>query len=235
MIGILAGMGPKSTGPFVDKIVEECQKIYGATNDIDFPHMMIYSCPSPFYVDKPINHTDMEKAIINGARRLERTDVDFIAIPCNTAHIYFNQLKNSVSVPLLNMVDETILKIPKNTKKVALLATNPTVQSGIFQDSFFKHGFDFIHKDSWQTYVNQIIGKIKQGQINESLHLWDEFYSELAETIDTAIIACTDLNVVTDKKSSDIYLVDSSTCLAQAVVHKYLSLTEKWTKGEEIK
>jgi len=30
MIGILAGMGPKSTGPFVDKVVEQCQKIYGA-------------------------------------------------------------------------------------------------------------------------------------------------------------------------------------------------------------
>lgn len=26
MIGILAGMGPKSTGPFVDKVVDECQK-----------------------------------------------------------------------------------------------------------------------------------------------------------------------------------------------------------------
>ncbi|KOP81367.1 aspartate/glutamate racemase family protein [Cytobacillus solani] len=235
MIGILAGMGPKSTGPFVDKIVDECQKIYGATNDIDFPHMMIYSCPTPFYVDKPINHTDMEMAITNGAQRLEKTGVDFIAIPCNTAHIYFNQLKNSVSVPLLNMVDETIMKIPKNTKKVALLATNPTVQSGLFQESLLKHGFDLIHKNSWQTYVNKIIVKIKQGQINESQYLWDEFYSELAETIDTAIIACTDLNVVTDKKSSDIYFVDSSTCLAQAVVHKYLSLTERWPKGEEIK
>jgi hypothetical protein len=28
MIGILAGMGPKSTGPFVDKVVDECRKIY---------------------------------------------------------------------------------------------------------------------------------------------------------------------------------------------------------------
>ncbi|GAB0169881.1 hypothetical protein LSPCS325_33180 [Lysinibacillus sp. CTST325] len=55
----------------------------------------------------------------------------------------------------------------------------------------------------------------------------DEFYSELAETIDTAIIACTDLNVVTDRKSNDISFVDSSTFLAQAVVHKYLSLMDR--------
>ncbi|MBB2482099.1 amino acid racemase [Bacillus sp. APMAM] len=227
MIGILAGMGPKSTGPFVDKVVDQCQKIYGAVNDIDFPHMMIYSCPTPFYMDKPINHNEMELAIINGAQKLQNTGVDFIAIPCNTAHIYFNQIINSVSVPVLNMIDKTIKNIPKNSKKVALLATNPTVQSGIFQDALVREGYDFLHQDSWQTYVNQIIVKIKQGQINESFQLWDELYSELAETIDTAIIACTDLNVVTDKKSSDVSFVDSSTCLSQAVVHKYLSLRDK--------
>lgn len=81
----------------------------------------------PFYMDKPLNHADMEMAIIEGVRKLEKTGVDFIAIPYNTAHIYFNQLKKLVSVPLLNMVDETIKKIPNNSKKVALLATSPTV------------------------------------------------------------------------------------------------------------
>ncbi len=116
MIGILAGMGPKSTGPFVDKVVDECQKIYGAIHDMDFPHMMIYSCPTPFYMNKPLNHTDMENAIIKGAVKLEKTGVDFIAIPCNTAHLYFNQIKKSISVPLLNMIDETIKKYLKAQK-----------------------------------------------------------------------------------------------------------------------
>ena len=37
MIGILARMGPKSTAPFVDKVVHLCQQIYDAKNDIDFP------------------------------------------------------------------------------------------------------------------------------------------------------------------------------------------------------
>ena len=68
MIGILAGMGPKSTGPFVDTVVAECQTIYGAKHDMDFPHMMIYSCPTPFYMDRPIDHEAMKKAIIEGAQ-----------------------------------------------------------------------------------------------------------------------------------------------------------------------
>lgn len=63
MIGILAGMGPKSTSPFIDKVIDYCQKLYGASNDIDYPHMMIYSCPTAFYADRPIDHDEMKKRL----------------------------------------------------------------------------------------------------------------------------------------------------------------------------
>ena len=49
MIGILAGMGPRSTAPFVDLVVSECRNQYGARHDIDFPPMMILSWPTPFF------------------------------------------------------------------------------------------------------------------------------------------------------------------------------------------
>ncbi|PEI91555.1 amino-acid racemase [Bacillus pseudomycoides] len=223
MIGILAGMGPKSTGPFVDTVVEQCQKIYGAKHDMDFPHMMIYSCPTPFYIDRPIDHKAMEKAIINGAQKLENTGVDFIAMPCNTAHLYFNQLQDSVFVPILNMVDKTIKEIPNHINKVALLATDATVQSGIYQDGIAKRGMDYIHKNSWQTAITQIISNIKTGNLNKANELWYTLCIELSEAVDAVIVACTDLNVVSKTVPYNFYLVDSSTCLAQAVVNKYLS------------
>ena len=224
MIGILAGMGPKSTGPFVDTVVEQCQNIYGAKHDMDFPHIMIYSCPTPFYMDRPIDHQAMEKAIISGAQKLESTGVDFIAMPCNTAHLYFNQLQNSVSVPILNMVDETIKEIPNHIKKVALLATDATVQSGIYQDDISKRGINYIYKDNWQRDTTQIISNIKVGNIMEASELWRTLCTELAEAVDAVIIACTDLNVVSGANPHNLYFVDSSVCLAKAVVHRYLSI-----------
>ncbi|ENQ3108449.1 amino acid racemase [Bacillus cereus] len=227
MIGILAGMGPKSTGPFVDNVVKQCQEIYGAKDDMDFPHMMIYSCPTPFYIDKAINHEEMAKAIINGAQKLESTGVEFIAMPCNTAHLYFAQLQASLSIPVLNMVDETLKEIPPHIKKVSLLATDSTVQSGIYQEGFVKRGIDYIQKDSWQTVVNQMIYKIKIGQTTEASHLWNTLCLELAETVDAAVIACTDLNVVLETSQNHFHIVDSSTCLAKAVVNKYLSLQKE--------
>ena len=63
MIGILAGMGPRSTAPFIDLVVNECQLQYGAKYDEEFPKMMIYSLPTPFFIDRPINHNLMKKTI----------------------------------------------------------------------------------------------------------------------------------------------------------------------------
>ena len=96
LIGILAGMGPKSTGPFVDQVVAVFQSMTGAKNDIDFPSMMIYSLPTPFYVDRPIDHVLMEKTICSGLKKLEACGVSFVAMPCNTAHLYFSQLRQCI-------------------------------------------------------------------------------------------------------------------------------------------
>ncbi|WP_028530854.1 aspartate/glutamate racemase family protein [Paenibacillus sp. HW567] len=227
MIGILAGMGPKSTGPFVDRVVDQCQQIYGAKYDIDFPHMMIYSCPTPFYMDRPVDHAAMEKAIIDGAQKLERTGVVFIAIPCNTAHLYYENIKNSVSVPVLNIVDETILRLPKTAEKIALLATPATVQSGIYQKSLENLGLDCLHQDHWQQWVNAIITNIKTGEIQEANVLWQRLYSELVRKADVAILACTDLNVVAKGSAEELVLIDSSECLAQAVVKRYVHAKEE--------
>ncbi|KXO05969.1 amino-acid racemase [Bacillus thuringiensis] len=217
MIGILAGMGPKSTGPFVDTVVAECQTIYGAKHDINFPHMMIYSCPTPFYMDRPIDHEAMKKAIIDGAQKLESTGVEFLAMPCNTAHLYFEELQRSLSVPILNIVDETLQAIPENTKRVALLATEATVQAGIYQDGIIKRNIEYIHHEKWQESINQIISCIKGGKIEKAHELWNVLVLQLRDEVDTAIIACTDLNVVASED-----FVDSAQCLAKAVVKMYV-------------
>ncbi|EFI64248.1 amino acid racemase [Bacillus anthracis] len=217
MIGILAGMGPKATGPFVDTVVAECQTIYGAKHDMDFPHMMIYSCPTPFYMDRPIDHEAMKKAIIEGAQKLESTGASFIAIPCNTAHLYFEELQQSLSIPILNIVDETLKAIPETAKRVALLATEATVRAEIYQDGIAKRNIDYIHYEQWQESINQIITYIKSGEVKEAHRLWDALVLQLKNEVDTAIIACTDLNVVANED-----FVDSSQCLAKAVVRMYV-------------
>ncbi|MCY7891913.1 amino acid racemase [Bacillus vallismortis] len=224
MIGILAGMGPKSTSPFIDKVIDYCQKLYGASHDIDFPHMMIYSCPTPFYTDRPIDHEEMKRAIIDGAVKLEKTGVDFIALPCNTAHVYYEEIQQALAVPLLHITKETVTEIPHTAKKAAVLGTESTIQSGIYQKGLKANGQEVVHKDHWQQTVNQLIAAIKQPNHTEQTHaLWQKLYAEISQHADIIISACTDLNAVLDHIQSEIPIIDSSDCLAKSTVRTYLS------------
>ena len=224
IIGVLGGMGPKSTAPFINLVIEECQKQYGAKEDLDFPHMLIYSLPTPFYVDKPINSDAMIKTVCQGLKKLEKTGVDFIAIPCNTVHAYFSDFKKCIKVPILNIVDETLRKIPKNIKNIGLFATQPTIDSAIYQKELLNSGFKLIYDLEIQKQVNCLIKEVKtSGKSKKAEKSFNNLIKYLlAYDVGAVIIACTDLSVFCDKNKNLIF-IDSSKSLAEAVIEKYLA------------
>lgn len=226
LIGILAGMGPKSTGPFVDQVVAAFQSMTGAKNDIDFPPMMIYSLPTPFYVDRPIDHVLMEKTICSGLKKLEAYGVSFISMPCNTAHMYFSQLKQCVQIPLLNIVELTLACIPKASQKVTILGTRPTIESQVYQKGLDLAHQNYILNPSWQKKIDEIILGIKTSSDRKTLlHIWEELSNDFSKArIDAVILACTDLNVILKDIRPTFQIVDSSRCLAEATVQKWQDL-----------
>lgn len=224
MIGILAGMGPKSTAPFIEKVVELCQRRHGAQYDMDFPPMMIYSCPTPFYLDRPLDHPAMQEAIVAGAGKLVSCGVDYLAIPCNLAHIYYEYIQKSVSIPILNIVDETIKMIPTEERKITVLATPSTIEAKIYQQGLLKFDKEFVFEPCWQDTITDILHLIKGGKdLEEAKFLWDKLLHDVNDFASVGIVACTDLNVVADTISSRMLVIDSSTCLATAVVDNYYS------------
>lgn len=108
VIGILGGMGPRATAPFLELVIDQCTVQYGAKYDEDFPPIMVYSLPTPFYMNRPINHTLMKETIIKGLQKLESTGVSFIVLPCSSAHMYFDELEKCINIPLLNNAELTI-------------------------------------------------------------------------------------------------------------------------------
>lgn len=223
-LGILAGMGPRSTGPFIDMVVTECQRQYGARDDIDFPKMMICSQPAPFYEDRPTDHAAMEAAIRSGLRDLERTGVDFLAIACNTAHIYYPELARSVRIPLLNMVDLTVEAIPGEARRIALLAARPTVESGIYQEGLRARGFQLSEPD-WQSQVDHLLGTTRTPVAPSVLtEQWKALTEQAsADGVDTIVLACLDLSAIVVHAETGLGIVDAAQCLAQEIVRQWLA------------
>lgn len=220
VIGILAGMGPRSTAPFVDMVVDACQRQYGARYDIDFPPMLIYALPTPFYVDRPIDHAALAAAIGAGLRKLEDSGVAFVAMPCNSAHIYFEQLAAGIQVPLLNMIDLALAALPATSNTLALLATRPTVEARIYQDVIERAGKRLLVGEIWQAQVDALILAIKSSSDRAAANvLWHNLVADLqAAGVDTLLLACTDLNAVSATLDTPLALVDATRCLAEATV-----------------
>lgn len=223
MIGILAGMGPRSTAPFIDLVIDQCQEMYGARDDEDFPPMMIYSLPTPFYHDRPFDDEKMINVLVKGLKKLEATGVDFIANPCNSTHLYFEQMKAAVKVPLLNIIEETIKKIPPTNSRVTALATAQTMASGIYQKGIKDSGSELVYNPEWQKHVDEIIAFVKLGESQAALdYKWEVLARKIInEGVDTIILGCTDLNLAAFQMQDEL-IIDSTEVLAKAVVRMYL-------------
>ena len=224
-IGILAGMGPRSTAPFLELVLGECEEQYSAKDDIDFPKMMICSLPVPFYPDRPTDHVAMEAAIRRGLQDLAGAGVDFLAIPCNTAHVYYQSLSTSVDLPLLNMVELALATIPPAPRAVALVAARPTVEAGIYQRGIRERGNRFVALD-WQQEVDTLIGATR-GERNGDIFrsAWSNLVGMAErEGADTLLVGCMDLSAIKVYLATDMAVIDAGQCLACEIVRQWQSL-----------
>ncbi|QUI21825.1 amino acid racemase [Vallitalea pronyensis] len=221
-IGILAGMGPRSTTPFLELVLDQCQIQYGAKDDIDYPHMVVYALPTPYYVDRVNDDRALGQSIIEGTKRLASFGVDYIAIPCNTAHKYYNDIQKNVHTKVLNIIDVTLKNIPKHGK-VTVLATETTMETYLYQKGILENGgqYKFVH--SWQKQVNAIIAMCKDAEDkNKRLQCWQQLMKDIQEEgVRHVVVACTDLTMLIEENSTLNY-IDSSMALAEAVVQEYV-------------
>ncbi len=222
-IGVLAGMGPRSTAPFIDQVITECQRQYNAQADEDFPPMMIYSLPTPFWVDRPIDHTKMQAVITAGIKRLEAAGADFIVMPCNSAHIYFDALAAAANVPLVNMLTEALSCLPSDASRIGLIGTRPTVEAQLYQRAIEKRGQRIVHDSAVQRRVDEIIQTIKTEQdMSEAQTLWNQLQLDvMSKGADTLLIACTDLEAIHLDTAATV--INATQCLATATVREWLT------------
>ena len=226
-IGLLAGMGVRSTAPFLDLIVHECQRQYGAKEEMDYPHMIIFSWPTPFFFDRPIDADALRESIAHGLSWLEGTGADFMAMPCNSAHAYFDELAAGVDVPLLSMIDATAGDVPDGVRNVALLATRTTSDAGFYQRALAARRIDLVVDESIQLRVDSVLEEIRRvSDVSAPRRRWEGLLQDLADDgVDAGLIACTDLNAVMGGHEP-LPLVDGTRSLARLVVQTWLELRE---------
>ena len=223
-IGILGGMGTLATAHFF-KVLAESVK---AENDREYPRIIIDNNPTiPDRTEAILGKgTKPVEEITKTLKNLEKAGAQIIAMPCISAHYYFDEIASSTSLDLINMIEETykiyLNNIPE--KKVGLLATTGTVVSGNFLKAFPKEKVIAPDDQSQENLVMEAIyGKkgIKAGEFEYSKNLLLDAAEKLINKGAEAIIAgCTEVSVVLKKEDIPVYYLDPVNILAETAILK---------------
>ena len=236
-IGVLAGMGPRSTAPFIDMLVTDCQVGYGARYDMDFPKMHIISLPTPFWPGKEINDNAMIAALKQGIEELVRAKVSLIVIPCNLAHCYFTEMEEvSEGIPFLHIADSALESLPTDATKVAVLATEPTLEARFYQaqiEASGKEVIDSLELREMTTLLIELV-KIKGFRDPDVQSMWRNLMS-VAEShkVEAVLVACTDLSPLITQNPFSFVIVDTAASLSRATIQNYRRLVDGSEKRQQ--
>ncbi|HEC77250.1 MAG TPA: amino acid racemase [Thermoplasmatales archaeon] len=217
-VGILGGMGPVSTIYFYEQIIKTFQKRYGAIYHNDYPYIVILSIPIPDNVEELTQKDKMREELIKAAQILEKTGVDFIVMPCNTEHIFYEDIIEKISIPMLNIVDETLKEVEKEGYKRALLfSTSSTIKYKLYEK---KRGIALIKpSQEEQEVVDRIIYNLLAGK---TLKKDAKRLAEIIKKYDveSVIVGCTELSLLFDLigEIKDKEIFDSTKILVKRTV-----------------
>ncbi|MDX7999999.1 aspartate racemase [Xenorhabdus sp. Reich] len=226
-IGVLAGMGPRSTVPFVDMLVDASQALYGAKYDMDFPKMHILSLPTPFYPGQDIDDTQMVQALQSGIADLVRAEVDLIVVPCNLVHRYYSYMEQaSAGIPVLHIADSALRKIPSDYTNVAVIGTEPTIDAGFYQERIRAAGKEPVSSTELRSRTTELITLIKAKGFGdkEVIMAWNSVLSCVeALKADVLLLACTDISPLIKSGGIDrpLNIVDAASSLAEEAIHAF--------------
>lgn len=228
-IGVLAGMGHRSTAPFIDMLVKDCHVGYGAKYDMDFPKMHIISLPTPFWPGKKIDDNAMIATLQQGIYELLRAKVSLIAVPCNLAHCYFAEMKAvSSDIPLLHIADSALESLPAEATRLAVLATEPTLEAGFYQARLEASGKEIIDSPLLREMTTSLIGRVKtKGLLDPNAQAeWKDLLSIVANLkVEALLVACTDLSPLITETAFSFVIVDTAASLSRATIKNYRQLS----------
>ncbi len=225
-VGIIGGLGPETTSEFYLDVVFSCYKKSKEAR----PGIIISSVPLPYKIEedlitKNISTDRYLPFLINEAKRLEKSGADFIVMPCNSLHVFIQEIRNSVDIPVLSIVEETVKFLKKNSlNNVGIVSTSATIENKLYENAFEKDGIEYETPNSFQqAKMGKFIHNLVMGQQNskdrdELIQIIDDFEKR---DVDCVALACTDLQLLIPKHPR-LKIFDTMKILADATVEELL-------------
>jgi len=164
LLGVIGGMGTQATACFYETL----HRMQVVSTEQEYLDVLLYSMPTipdrTAFITGKSNLSPLEP-LVHAAQTLESAGASCIAVTCITSHFFFPDILKAVTIPVLNMLDETARFIEKHgDKRVCLLATDGTIKGRGFHTALEKFGIDLIlPSEDTQSALMAIIYDIKRG------------------------------------------------------------------------
>jgi aspartate racemase len=145
-------------------------------------------------------------------------------MPCNSLHVFINEIRQSVSIPVLSIVEETVKYLNSNGyKRVGLISTSATVANKVYEQEFQKNDISFITPNDLQkAQMDKIVQRLINGQhVNKDRNIIMSIVEELSNNVDCVALACTDLQLLLPT-SDKVPIFDTMKILAQSTTREIL-------------
>ena len=227
MLGIIGGMGPMASALFYDMI---SSKTDASCDQENLDLILLSHAGMPDRTGAILSKDEVQieavrSKLLADAIFLQNSGCTAIAVTCNTAHYFVNMIEDELDIPFIHLIRETAEAVASEfgAKKVAVLATDGTIETKLYQDELSKRGvIAFTPKAEIQALVmHEIYDCIKSGKPADE-EIWQKIEEYVkAEGCEAAVLACTELSVVKKELSLGSFYFDPMDIMAERCLDFY--------------
>ncbi len=203
-LGVIGGLGPMATAYYLELVI----RMTDVCRDQDHPPIIIMNMPTipdrtAFILGQ--SGEDPLPPMVELGRQMKGLGATVIATPCVTAHYFHEELQRQIGLPVIHVIRRTaqILR-DAGIRRVGLMATDGTVQSGIFQRQIEERGMELIlpSAEAQKGVMTLIYDQIKAG-IKPDMALFAAIREDLRrQGAQVVVLGCTELSLL--KKEQDL-------------------------------
>lgn len=225
-VGVIGGLGPETTSEFYLEVVFGCHQ----KNKESRPSILIWNVPLKYKIEEDllVRAVGEERYIpylVDAAKRLEAGGAEFLVMPCNSLHIFIEEIRRVVRIPVLSVVEETATFLKnKKIKRIGMLATPSSIKNKLYETALKKEEIEQVLPDEFdqirlgRMIDNIVINRHANSDRQQLLKIIDKFANQ---GIENAVLACTDLQLLIPQHD-ELRIFDTMKILAESTVEEIL-------------
>ncbi len=212
-------MGPAATADFMVRLVAGA----GATRDADHPRVLVDSNP----------HVPDRNAALAGqgpspgpelarmARRLAAGGAEVLAMPCNAAHGWSDEIRAASAAYFVDMIVAATAAVAALTPRpcrVGLLAIKATRSARLYHEPLEAAGFAVLEPDD--AAFAAIIAQVKSGDTGPGPRAAMDLIARalIAAGADVLLAACTEVPLILNSAAYAVPVIDATSALVTATL-----------------